>query len=274
VGAAGLFLIEPAERKPVPRYDKVRVRVAKLPEKPKRMEIQPPVEEEKKPAPELEAKPPKEPKTKPKKKPKKEIIREKKQVVTKVQNRSPEAPPPATVKQPAGDPASTLTTTQPQKVRKFTVALEATVPGGGVAVPTSQSGGGWAFGSPDGDPEGKRELSKTAPPAGAPDGEAKPVKVSEVTVLPRLLSQPSAAEMRAAYPRKAREDGVEANVVLKILVSAEGQVVRIRVVRGAGDEFDEAARKLVNSFRFRPGERGGRPVAVWIPWTYKFRLES
>ena len=81
-------------------------------------------------------------------------------------------------------------------------------------------------------------------------------------------------EMRAAYPEAARREGREANVYLKILVSAKGKVARVRIIRGAGDDFDRAAEELVRLFSFSPGELDDRPVSVWIPWTYKFRLEG
>ena len=80
--------------------------------------------------------------------------------------------------------------------------------------------------------------------------------------------------MRRAYPEEARRNGQEANVYLKILIDVQGRVSKVRVIRSAGAGFDRAARELVNRFRFRPGEVDGRPVAVWIPWTYKFRLEG
>jgi TonB family protein len=46
------------------------------------------------------------------------------------------------------------------------------------------------------------------------------------------------------------------------------------VIRGAGEGFDRAAVGLVEKFRFLPAEVDGQPVSVWIPWTYKFRLEG
>jgi protein TonB len=92
--------------------------------------------------------------------------------------------------------------------------------------------------------------------------------------MPTLVSQPSRSQMRAAYPPRAREEGIEGDVRMKILVSSTGQVTSVRLLRPAGNGFDEAARNLVRRFRFRAARKGGRAVAVWIPWTYKFRLSS
>ena len=80
--------------------------------------------------------------------------------------------------------------------------------------------------------------------------------------------------MRALYPEEARRQGLEGNVRLRILVDARGRVSKVRVIQRAGNGFDQAAVKIIKKFKFRPATRGGRPVAVWITWLYKFRLES
>jgi TonB family protein len=98
------------------------------------------------------------------------------------------------------------------------------------------------------------------------------VDAASATRLPRLLDRPSDDEMRDAYPEEARKKGLDADVGLEILVDDTGRVARVRVSRPAGSGFDEAAARLVRRHRFRPADKGGRPVAVWIPWTYKFRL--
>jgi TonB family protein len=101
------------------------------------------------------------------------------------------------------------------------------------------------------------------------------IDLASASAPPRLLAQPSADVLRAAYPPQARKDGLESDVALKILVDVMGRVGAVRVVRGAGNGFDETAKRLVRSFRFRPGaDSSGRPAAVWIPWTYKFRLNG
>lgn len=183
---------------------------------------------------------------------------------------APAAEPPPSIA-PVAEPAA------PPKPRKFTVALGATVGTGGVAVPTSNAGSAWGLSgasaiSPDED---------DAPGAPASGGSASPgtggarrADVGELTSMPRLLSQPTAEEMRALYPASARRDALEGDVSLRILVATTGEVVRVRVIRGAGNDFDEAATALVKKFRFRAAEVRGEPVEVWIPWTYKFRLEG
>ena len=245
-GIGALFVIPPPEKSKASVRPPVKVRVADRPET-----TPPPVEA---PTPPEVKEPidinPQKP------------LRKKVGAVKKTQ-----APKPAAATPPAS-PTPPAPATIP---RKFTVAMEATVPGGGVAVPAS-SGGGWTFGAPDGDPEAEKTLAGPAP-VEKPDPPA-PREAAGVNRLPKLISQPSNLDMRAAYPEAARRENREANVYLKILVTAEGEVARVRVVRGAGKGFDRAAVALVKKFRFRPAEADGQPVSVWIPWTYKFRLEG
>jgi protein TonB len=253
VGIGGLFLIPPPKESKATIRPPVKVRVAARPEP-----TPPPVET--KPEPEI-----KEPiEVKPDKPLRKRVASVKKTPVKKPESPTPAASPVS--------PAPAPKTTTP---RKFTVAMEATVPGGGVAVPSAE-GGGWTFGSPDGDAEGEKKLAGPAPepPKEEKKGPPPPRDAAGVTRLPKLISQPSNLDMRAAYPEAARRENREANVYLKILVTADGKVARVRVVRGAGEGFDRAAVKLVKQFRFRPAEADGQSVSVWIPWTYKFRLEG
>jgi protein TonB len=183
-------------------------------------------------------------------------------------------PPPEARRVASAAPRPTEAPVQPAPPPRFSVSMSATVPAGGVAVPAAPKGSAsplavpdWAGGRRDGKPE-------SAPVADADAGPSRPLEVTEVSSSPRLLSQPSSSALRAAYPPRAREEGLEGNVVLRLLVGRNGRVAAVRVVVPAGNGFDEAARRLVRGFRFEAGKKDGQPVAVWIPWTYKFRLNG
>jgi protein TonB len=143
--------------------------------------------------------------------------------------------------------------------RRFAVSLEATVPGGGIAVPTAEPGSAPAL---------------RATPGGTGTGPDAPAFSVEPDSPPSLIAQPGLAEMRALYPVAARRGGLEGDVRLELEVSATGEVTGSRVVRSAGNGFDEVAQKLVLRFRFRPATRAGKAVPAIVPWTYKFRLEG
>ncbi|WP_437672766.1 TonB-dependent siderophore myxochelin receptor MxcH [Sorangium sp. So ce131] len=106
-----------------------------------------------------------------------------------------------------------------------------------------------------------------APPSaspGAPDGDANapPGRVQA----PRLLE---GAE--AAYPDAARALRIEATVVLRLTVGADGAVQGAEVARPAGNGFDEAAREAALRLRFTPATRDGRPIKARILFRYEFR---
>ena len=147
--------------------------------------------------------------------------------------------------------------------RRFAVAMEATVPGGGVAVPTTA--GPTAA-------RGRADLPDSAP-VGENTGPAA-LDVVEVERGPRAMRQPSAEELRALYPEEARREGLEADVKLELVVDEEGRVAEVKVLRAAGNGFDEAAVRAARGLAFSPATRGGRPVPVRIPWTLKFRLDG
>jgi protein TonB len=147
----------------------------------------------------------------------------------------------------------------PAAPRRFAVSLEATIPGGGIAVPTAPPGSAPAL---------------RATPGGTSDRADAPAYYTEPDSSPSLIAQPGADEMRALYPDAARRSGLEGDVRLELDVSASGEVTGSRVIRSAGNGFDEVAQRLVRRFRFRPATRGGKAVPATVAWTYKFRLEG
>lgn len=170
----------------------------------------------------------------------------------------PATPPPPLAPPPLLEAPPAAPAPAPAAPRRFAASLEATVPGGGVAVPTAQPGAAPVV---------------RGVPGGAADG-VDPALAGEPDAGPVLLGQPSTAEMRSLYPEAARRSGIEGDVKLELLVSETGEVLEVKVLRPAGNGFDEVAERLVRRFRFRPAIRGGRPVPARVPWTYKFRLEG
>lgn len=73
---------------------------------------------------------------------------------------------------------------------------------------------------------------------------------------PRLLD-----EVAPEYPAAAREQGLEAAVVLRLSIDEQGFVTDAVVLEPAGHGFDEAARAAALRYRFAPAERAGKPIA-------------
>ena len=160
--------------------------------------------------------------------------------------------------------------TQPQKKpvkkvikpKKFAISMEAVVESGTVIVQTAEAGETAAFGSLEGDPNAKsqRVIYDASDP-------------TVISSLPVLKEQASQLERQKEYPKKAKREGIEANVSLSLLIDEIGLVRNVKVIEKAGNGFDQAAMKLAKKFIFEPALKNGIPVSVLIPWTYKFRLD-
>jgi TonB family protein len=75
-----------------------------------------------------------------------------------------------------------------------------------------------------------------------------------------------------AYPEEARKAKYQGTVVLNVEVGASGQVSSMRVVRSVGLGLDEKAIDAVRQWKFKPGMRDARPVAMQVRVEVNFRL--
>ena len=75
-------------------------------------------------------------------------------------------------------------------------------------------------------------------------------------------------------PSWARRRGLEGTVVLRFIVTAQGDVTDIHVSRIEGDErFGREAARTVTTWRFDPATRRGRPVPCWCFQKVNFKLD-
>src|ERR1035438_4478397 len=63
-------------------------------------------------------------------------------------------------------------------------------------------------------------------------------------------------------PELARILRAQGNVTLSLVVTAEGAIRDVRVVKSAGYGMDELAVDCLQKSRFKPGEKDGDPVGV------------
>lgn len=81
--------------------------------------------------------------------------------------------------------------------------------------------------------------------------------------------------LQPVYPVHARMRRVEGLVVVEFVVGEDGRTREIRVVHSQpGNVFVNAAVRAVRRWRFRPGTKDGRPVAVRLRQKFTFRLED
>jgi protein TonB len=161
--------------------------------------------------------------------------------------REPDLPPPPNAPPPPGAAKAPV---------KIGISLSSTTSSGGFAAPV----GNTLYG----------QLPTVAP---SPD-EVKPyagekyVPPTQVTVLPRPVS----VEIpKGEYPPDALAQGLEATVVLKLLVDETGKVAEATAVDNPGHGFAEAAVRIAKRyFKFEPARRGSEPVATWLRFTVRF----
>ena len=94
--------------------------------------------------------------------------------------------------------------------------------------------------------------------------------LAQLDVAPSPLNQ-----MRPAYPFVARSRGIEGSVKVQFIVTPEGTVRRVNVLDAhPPGTFEDAARRAVQKWRFKPGQKNGHPVAVQMELNIKFQLEK
>lgn len=79
---------------------------------------------------------------------------------------------------------------------------------------------------------------------------------------------------RPAYPTQSRRLGEQGQVVLRVLVGADGAAQKAQVHQSSGhDRLDRAALSTVLTWRYVPGKRGDVPEAMWLDVPIQFVLE-
>jgi len=74
------------------------------------------------------------------------------------------------------------------------------------------------------------------------------------------------------YTEEARQAGIQGAVILGIVVDENGQAQAIRVSRSRDPGLEKKAIEAVSAWRFRPGQKDGKPVPVQASVEVNFRL--
>lgn len=206
-----------------------------------------------------------------------------------VRFRPPPPPPPPAPKIEAASPPPVAAAPPPPKAVTPIAAPVAAAPPAAPAplvapkeVPTTQAPeaseeqavtaiavavGGVGDGSGNGSPEGV--AGGTGTTAGAPVATARPINLPENAIPPKPLQSNRAPE----YPAEAKAAGLEETVILKVVVSAKGEVTAMKLMRGS-EPFASAAGRAVKTWRFEPALVEGRPTSVFRVIRIPFRIRS
>ena len=195
----------------------------------------------------------------------------------------PPPPPPAPVKPAPPPPKKTGTVPPPRAPQPPLPRAEETPPppaGPDTGAPAPQrivvKMDGQTYvnpGAPGGTATGRPGGAGSGPGGGGPEGSTGTGKVAmstSVKVMPRPIGD---YDYSKDYPAEALRLEVEGDVVVRILVDANGRVAQKRLVKGLGHGLDEKALAFVDELQFKPAEDdAGSPVATWIAWTFRFKL--
>jgi TonB family protein len=88
------------------------------------------------------------------------------------------------------------------------------------------------------------------------------------------VSQPTILyKQEPEYTPEAKDAGIEGTVLLKAEISAEGRAENIRVAKSVDPGLDANAVTALSNWRFKPGMKDGKPVAVYASIEITFRLK-
>jgi len=113
-----------------------------------------------------------------------------------------------------------------------------------------------------------------APVIVAEKAATKAIPVEEKTELPKFgvayLNNPA-----PDYPGISKRAGEEGRVLLKVLVSANGDAENVEIEKGSHfDRLDQAAINAVKRWRFIPAHKGGQTLSAYVLVPVKFSLSN
>ncbi len=90
-------------------------------------------------------------------------------------------------------------------------------------------------------------------------------------VMPEMINNSSLVD-RIVYPAEARRNGIEGMVIVRMMVDEEGQVSRMKVLKGIGYGCDREALRVLRKAQFAPATFKGKSVKAWHTHPIKFKL--
>jgi TonB family protein len=88
-----------------------------------------------------------------------------------------------------------------------------------------------------------------------------------------VIARAHSSNAQPVYPEKMRHKGVEAEIVLRVRISASGEVIKVDLVRG-DEPFAAAAIAAVETWRYSPATDAGKAVVSTRLVKIPFRLQG
>ena len=95
----------------------------------------------------------------------------------------------------------------------------------------------------------------------------EPLRVGGDVKAPQLLQK-----IEPSYPEAARKARMEGVVILEAIITAEGAVQEVKVLKSVNPLLDASAVRAVQQWKYRPATLNGRAVRVYLTVTVTFNL--
>jgi len=105
------------------------------------------------------------------------------------------------------------------------------------------------------------------PPVSQESEKSEPMRITAGVVQPVLVHR-----VNPDYPEIARKSRIEGVVILEAVITKEGNVAKVRVLRGVYPVLDQSAVNAVQKWRYKPATLNGKPVKVYSTITVNFKL--
>jgi TonB family protein len=74
------------------------------------------------------------------------------------------------------------------------------------------------------------------------------------------------------YPKNAHLNKIEGTVWVKLFVDASGEVQFVKVLETSNKIFNESALVAAMYCQFEPAVMGGKNIAIWVSFPYRYKL--
>jgi TonB family protein len=99
----------------------------------------------------------------------------------------------------------------------------------------------------------------------------KDVFYTSIDEFPRPLGGPSEIFSKVIYPEKAKQNKTAGIVVIKAFIDKDGNPVKTEVIKGIGDNCEQAAIEAIMQTKFSPAKLNGKNVRSQILIPVKFK---
>ncbi len=119
-------------------------------------------------------------------------------------------------------------------------------------------------------------MSGGPPPGNGKVMYEKMVKIEDDKKESQIKASCDEDELRKniVYPEKAKKDGIEGKVVVRVLVDKNGKIQNKIIEHSTDRIFNEAAVEAIDKTKFEPAKLNGKPIKGWVSVPVEFKLDG